>query len=335
MKEVEFYISLDTHKETTTYVVRDKFGQIQADGKCASLYNEIHCAIEPYLFSAVIGLEASTSYYHIYKGFKENGYNIFVANTIQIRQLIAKNDKLDAKRLSEMLRLGSFPESYIPNEKIQRLRSLIHLRHKFRDEKIRIKNQIHAFLDKNGVKIPYRPFYKKWLSVFTKYLEKTDCIELKYAYEHYLSIKERLKQITDEAMNYAKQHWIKEFSLLNSITGLGSVLTTYIIAEIYPIKRFATNKKLRRYAGVIPATKESDDITIKGHLPKTSSRPLLRWALTEAATSVARTKTGLAKYYKKKKKQLKNTKMTKIAVASSLSDIIFKVLSTGKPYQTS
>jgi transposase len=335
MKNVEFYIGLDVHKKTTTCVIRDKYGQIIEDIKCASLYKELHTAIEPYLFSSVIGLEASTSYYHIYREFKENRYDILVANTLQLRQLLAKNDRLDAKRLAEMLRLGSFPLSYIPDEKIQRLRSLIHLRHKFRDERIRIKNQIHAFLDKNGVKIPRKPFCKKWVSTFEQYLKEVDSIELRYAYEHYLSVKERVNQITNESIAYAKKHWIKEFNLLISIVGFGPVLTTYIIAEVHPIQRFDTNRNLRRYAGVVPATKESDDVRIKGHLPKTASRPLLRWALTEASNTIARTKTGIAKYYKKKKRQLKNTGMAKIAVASSLSDIIFKVLSTGKPYHGS
>ena len=39
--------------------------------------------------------------------------------SIRIRELIVKNDKLDARRLSDMLRLNTFPESFIPDKKLK------------------------------------------------------------------------------------------------------------------------------------------------------------------------------------------------------------------------
>jgi hypothetical protein len=129
MKNTKYYIGLDVHKKKTTYVVRYKIGNILLEGETATLYSDLHERFKPYLNSSIIGLESSTSYYTLYKGFLKNGNNIKVANTIKLRQLITKNDKLDAKRLSEMLRLGTFPCSYIPDEKIQHLRSLLQVRH--------------------------------------------------------------------------------------------------------------------------------------------------------------------------------------------------------------
>ena len=126
MKNKKYYIGLDVHKEKTTYVVKDRLGNILLEGEVATLYSELYERLKPFLKSSVIGLEACTSYYTLYQNFLKNNYSIKVANTIQLRQLIAKNDRLDAKRLAEMLRLGTFPCSYIPDEKIQRMRSLVH-----------------------------------------------------------------------------------------------------------------------------------------------------------------------------------------------------------------
>jgi transposase len=111
------------------------------------------------------------------------------------------------------------------------------------------------------------------------------------------------------------------------------VIACYIIAQVFPIKRFPSNKKLRRYAGVIPVSKSSGNYTSKGRIPKTSSRTLLRWALIQAANTIGKTKTPLGSYYRMKKKQKKNAGIAKVAVASSLIDIIYKVLTTKKPYQ--
>ncbi|MCK5030625.1 MAG: transposase, partial [Thermoplasmatales archaeon] len=154
MKNKKYFIGLDVHKEKTTYVVRDRMGNILLEGEAATLYNELHERLKSYLKSSIIGVEACTSYYTLYQNFLKNNYSVKVANTIQLRQLIAKNDRLDAKRLSEMLRLGTFPCSYIPDEKIQRLRSLVQIRHSLMEEKTRCNIRIQAFLDRNGIVMP-------------------------------------------------------------------------------------------------------------------------------------------------------------------------------------
>ena len=335
MKNIKYYIGLDVHKEHTTYVVRDKIGNILLENETATLYSELYPQLKPYLATSLIGLEASTSYYTLYQTFLKNNYNIKVANTIQLRQLITKNDKLDAKRLSEMLRLGTFPCSYIPNEKIQHLRSLVQVRHSLMEEKVRCNARIQAFLDKNGVMMPpQEAFSKHWRQTLTKHLiTGTVSGELQYEYDHFLFLEKKQRQVEQEMKHYTQMNWKKEYMLIQSVTGFGPVLACYIIANVCPIERFPSNRKLRRYAGVIPVTKQSGETTSKGHIPKGSSRKQLRWALVQAANTAGRTDTPLGRYYRKKKKQKKITAIAKIAVASSMIDILYKVLTTKQPYQ--
>jgi transposase len=163
MKNTKYFIGLDVHKQKTSYCVRDKRGNILLENQAATLYSELELRLKPYLNTAKIGLKASTSYYKLYHMFLTKGYDISVANTIQLRQLIAKNDTLDAERLSKMLRLGTFPCSYIPDEHIQHLRSLVQVRHSLIEEKLRCNTRIQAFLDKNGVIMPpQNTFSKHW-----------------------------------------------------------------------------------------------------------------------------------------------------------------------------
>ena len=77
---------------------------------------------------------------------------------------------------------------------------------------------------------------------------------------------------------------------------------------------------------------ESGNKTTGGRIPKNSSRKLLRWALIQAANTAGKTDTKLGRYYRMKKKQKKNAGIAKVAVASSMIDIIYKVLTTKKPY---
>ena len=334
MKNTKYYIGLDVHKERTSYCVRDKLGNILIEAEAATLYSELEHRLKPYLAASMIGLEASTSYYTLYQNFLRNNYHIKVANTIQLRQLIAKNDKLDAQRLSEMLRLGTFPCSYIPEEEIQHLRSLIQKRHALMQEKVRCNNRIQAFLDRNGVMMPLcKAFSKKWKHALMQHLGSGNAsTELRYEYNHYVYLEKTNEQADQEIIGYTKTYWNQEYQLLRSITGFGVLLPCYIIAFVHPIERFLSNRKLRRYAGVIPVAKESGNTTSRGRIPKTSSKALLRWALVQAANTIGKTNTTLGRYYRRKKNQKKNTGIAKIAVASTLVDIIYKVLTTKKPY---
>ena len=334
MKNKKYFIGLDVHKKKTTHVVRDRIGNIVLEGETATLYSELYERLEPYLKSSIIGLESCTSYYTLYQNFLKNNYNIKVANTIQLRQLIAKNDKLDAKRLAEMLRLGTFPCSYIPDEKIQRLRNLLQVRHSLVEEKTRCNNRIQAFLDRNGIVMPPQDaFGKKWRQTLLQYIGSGEVsLELRYEYDHFVYLEKKSEHLGQEISGYTMKHWKKEYILLQSITGFGPVLSCYVIANILPISRFSSNRKLRRYAGVVPAFQESGCKKSKGHIPKTSSRKLLRWALIQAANSAGRTNTKLGYYYRKKKKQKNNASIAHVAVASSMIDIIYKVLTTKKPY---
>ena len=334
MNNTKYYIGLDVHKERTTYVVRDRIGNILLEGETATLYQELFPRLKTYLKSSIIGLEASTSYYTLYQQFFKHGYTVKVANTIQLRQLITKNDKLDARRLSEMLRLGTFPSSYIPDEKIQRIRSLIQTRHSLMEEKVRCNNRIQAFLDRNGVLMPsYKAFTKKWRYALMQHMGSGRVsIELRHEYDHYVFLEKKQEQVEQEIQGYAQKHWTTEYDLLQSITGIGPTVACYTIAHILPIERFPTCKKLRRYAGVVPTCKESGNTRSYGHIPKTSSRRQLRWALIQAANTIGKTNTNLGRYYRRKKRQKKNNGIAKVAVASSLIDIIYKVLTTKKPY---
>ena len=69
MKNTKYFIGLDVHKEKTTYVVKNKIGNILLEGETATLYNELYERLKPYLKSSVIGVEACTSYYTLYQGF--------------------------------------------------------------------------------------------------------------------------------------------------------------------------------------------------------------------------------------------------------------------------
>lgn len=328
IKKVKYFIGLDVHKKSTDYVVRDLDGTIELEGKCASIGKDLYEILEHYLFSCIIGLETNVEIYPIYEYFKEKSVDIIAGNTIQLRTLIGKNDRLDAKRISDMLRLNTFPSAFIPRGKIKQLRSIVKTRHTTLQEIHRLNYQIQALTRKYGLRMPSgESFTKRWKQVLEGYLVLNQGdIALKHLYDTYKFVNSQLEQITNQMSIFAKAHFPKEYKAISDHRGIGDTITPYLISEIHPITRFSSEKKLRRYAGVIPVSNETGDKVYSTYLPKTTSRTLLRYAFIEAASCMSKHDEKIKAYYKKKKKEKKLYNKTLMYVASSISDKIYKTL---------
>jgi len=326
-KGPKFIIGLDAHKAFTQCAVRDQNGNLILNQPCATTANDVKSLIEPFSFSCIIGIECNTESYPIYDGLK-NEFNIKVANTIQLRTLVGKNDSLDAQRLADMLRLGTFPCSFIPEEHISTLRSIVKVRHSILKECTRLQHQIKAFARKNGIRLVHREGISKAnLTILQKYLADHSTTSLRFLLDQYTFTAQKLEQVTNEMAGLAQSRFPKEYASISLIRGIGDILTSYFISEICPISRFKSEKKLRRYAGIIPCSEQSGGKTYATYLPKNTSRGLLRWALVEAANCTSKHNDELKAYYQKKKREKKIHGKAIMAVARSVSDKIYKSLS--------
>jgi transposase len=79
---------------------------------------------------------------------------VHVANPTRVREIAKskkKTDKHDAEVLAQKLRLGYFPEVYIPDEKTEAIRTIIRHRVSLGKKVTAVKNYIHALLTLNGI----------------------------------------------------------------------------------------------------------------------------------------------------------------------------------------
>ncbi len=324
-----FFVGLDVHVKRTFFAVRHENGSVVAEGNTASVYKDVKAALEPYYSSCLVGMEASTSFYPLRDGFLQDEVAVKVANVLRIRQLVVKNDKLDARRLSDMLRLKTFPESFIPPKNVQHLRNLVTVRHAMLTDKNRTQARLWAACTRAGICLPVRSLFSQKGMLLLKSLVDSgkasrDIVLLISCYE---TGKMHLERATAELTSCAQATFPKESAKLQEQEGIGPIIAAYIIADVCPISRFASEKKLRRYAGVICCSRESGGKQYDSSLPKSSSRTLLRWALVQAAIHVMRAKgTTLYAYYQSKKNKGKQKAI--MAVARQLSDKVFRLLST-------
>ena len=328
------YAGIDAHKRTCTIVIIDDQGKKIKEGIVKTDEFEIKGFFAPYKDRICAVVETCLNWFFIHKILKGYIQDIKVAEAYKLRIIAeakVKTDSLDAYHLAQLLRIGYIPEIYIPDEKTIKLRELIRARVYLVRLKTRMKNKIHSLLDKNGFhNHPGTDLFGKAGRNFLRQLTIGKPEEGIIA--RYLEIIEKLEE-NIKAFEVIVSNNIdetKEIKLLKSIPGIGKISSQLLLAEIGEIKRFRTKGKLCSFAGLCPRVYNSGEVERRGHISK-AGNAYIRWILTECAQVASRHSPGMRKVFCRIQRK-HGTKVAIIAVARTLLEVVFNVLTKGEEF---
>ena len=329
------YAGIDAHKRTCTIVIIDDQGKKIKEGVVKTDEFEIKGFFAPYKDNVSAVVETCLNWFFIHKILHGYIREIKVAEAYKLRIIAeakVKTDSLDAFHLAQLLRIGYIPEIYIPDEKTIKLRELIRARIYLVRLKTRMKNKIHSILDKNGFQNhPGTDLFGKAGRNFLRQLTIGKPEEGIIA--RYLGIIEKLEEDIKafEIIVSNNVDETKEIKLLRSIPGIGKIASHLLLAEIGDIKRFRTKGKLCSFSGLCPRVYNSGEVERTGHISK-AGNAYIRWILTECAQVASRHSPGLRKIFCRIQRK-HGTKVAIIAVARTLLEVIFNVLTKGEEFR--
>jgi hypothetical protein len=102
-------------------------------------------------------LEATWGWYWAADVITEAGGRVHLAHPLGIagfENRRVKNDRVDARLLADLLRMGRLPESWIPPEGVRHQRELVRYRRKLSQLRAGLKAQVHVVLGKEGLLPP-------------------------------------------------------------------------------------------------------------------------------------------------------------------------------------
>jgi transposase len=249
---------------------------------------------------AAIALEATTGWRFVVEELQTAGVEAHLAEPADTRALRgpkrrAKNDRQDARHLRELLQAGRLPESWIPPEHIQELRSVVRFRKTLMDDRRAWQQRIQAVLYHQGQ--PARPHLltvdkREWLASLELSPAGRQAVDL--ALRMIDRLDEELEPIERQLVHYARQQ--QGCRALMRHYGIGALTATAILSEQGDARRFSSSRKAIRHSGLDVTVYESDDKRAPGKLSR-QGPPVLRWALYEAATSAARPTSPDHSYY--------------------------------------
>jgi transposase len=250
-----------------------------------------------------------------------------------------KTDKLDARGLNRLQRVGTLPTVWIPPAELRDKRDLARTRMMLVGQRTSLKNRLHATLDKYALDVDgvSDMFGKKGLELLvqaigklppeTQFSARTTLEALEDIEEAIEGLEDRMREVFEET---------EEMRLLRSMPGIGFILAVVISGEIGDVGRFGRAEQLASYSGTTPHVSSSGGKTRYGGLQKKVNH-YLQWAFIEAANSVClhhkkRPQRHVSRIYERIRDRKGHGKAIG-AVARHLAEATFWVLTKKEPYR--
>jgi transposase len=333
-------IGVDFHKKTSSYHVLNENG---------TLLNRCKIANDPELFIAFISsfegpknlaMEATRSWSLYYDTIKDHVDSFCLGHPAKMKLIThqeRKNDTQDAKHIAELTMKNYLPKAHVTEATERHLRSLVRARGSFVDKRRRVKQQIHALIDRN-IWPCHKP--KNFKNLFCgRGIEWLKTVELpkheRFILNHYLDLFEYLRIQIKTVESYISQCDVPFAygKYLRTVPGfMTSTVNFYtVLVETSDINRFHKAKGYAYYAGLVPREYSSGEKYKTGGLVKGANMHL-RTALIESTLAAIRVDKGLRAYYKKVKER-NGSGPAIVATARKIANAIYSVLKEQRYYR--
>ncbi|HET7325632.1 MAG TPA: IS110 family transposase [Halococcus sp.] len=272
------YLGIDIHKRYAQVAVMDENGEIEREVRVENA--NLDELAQEYAGSEA-AIEATSSYYHVYDTLSEY-LDVAVADPAKVK-LIAdsdrKTDRIDAKQLARLVRLGSIPESYVPSDEIRECRALVRGRYELVQNRKDYANKIHGLLTEHGITRKVKPLSVKGREFLTELTLPEPWNTLLETYLELIeTFTDQIKRLDAAIEEQAASR--PETQRLMTIPGVSYYSALLIYAEVGEIGRFDEAKQVVSYAGLNPVIRESGDSRFEGGISKKGSGKL-RWILVQ------------------------------------------------------
>ncbi len=298
-----YYIGLDIHKKTISYCIKLQDGTKVKQGEIVADRNSLRQWLSELPVPWKGAMEATMFTGWVYDFLKPHALELKVAHPEMLKAITAakkKNDRADAEKIADLLRVNLLPECYMASEDIRELRRILRYRNMIVRTSVKMKNKISGLLMEVGATYSKKRLHGK--KYFNELLERvedvppsvSDLLQLsRCGLEMFQGIQKKLiDTLRDNDL-------IRErVERLMTIHGIGEVTALTWVLEIGDSGRFNSIKQAVSYCGLCSAQKESAGKEQRGPISKKRNKHL-QTVLIEAAKLAPRWNEQLAEIHAK------------------------------------
>jgi transposase len=322
-----YYIGLDLHKKIIAYCVKTVSGVIIRRGTVAAtrpaLLEWIKSLPQPW----VAAMEATMFTGWVYDFLTPHAKQLFVAHPEMLKAITAakkKNDRADAEKICDLLRVDLLPQCYMAPEDIRELRRVLRYRNHVVRMATTIKNRTSGLLMEVGAEYSKRRLHgRKYFNNLLETVEDVppsvkELLKLSRAgLEMFTAVQKKLLAALRE-----NERIRERVRRLMTIPGVGEVTALTWALEIGDPERFSVRQAIS-YSGLCSAQKESAGKETRGPISKKRNKHL-QTVLIEAAKLAPHRNSRLAQIHERELAKGNRNRAT-LAVARKLVTYLLTV----------
>ena len=333
---ISHYIGFDVHKKSISYCVKTKDGTIVEEGKLRATREALrqwaaqrrepwHGAMEATLFSGWI--------YDVLKPFAAK---LEMGHPARMKAIFAgkkKNDKLDARKIADLVRADLLPVCYVGPTEMRELRRMLRYRNLVVAQAVQMKNRMSGMLMEVGAEYSKRRLHGK--EYFNELMDQLE--EVPESVKDLLRLSRGSVEMFETVQRQLLERLQKEpllrqrVELLRSIRGVGEVTALSWALEVCDPRRFPSIDDAVSYCGLTSALKESAGKQQRGPISKQRNAHL-QTVLIEAAKLAPRWNPQLAAIHERELERGHRNRAT-LEVARKLVAYLLAVDKSGQPFQ--
>ncbi len=286
-KQHKYYCGIDLHTKKMYLCILDENGDVKLHKNINTESEVFLSAIAPFREDIVVAVECMFTWYWLADLCIREGISFVLGHALYMKAIHggkAKNDKIDSRKIAALLRGGMIPKAYVYPAKMRATRDLLrrrnHLMRKRAELFAHIQNTRSQYnlpepmgriaVSKNRVGIIERfdqPSVQNNIAVDLEMIETYDKV---------------LSKLEWNITKTAKEHDPLSYALLHSVSGIGKILSLFILYEIENINRFKRVQDFVSYSRLVKSIRESNGKKY-GTGGKKIGNAHLKWAFSEAS----------------------------------------------------
>src|SRR5215475_8644614 len=287
-KQHQFYCGIDLHARSMYVCILSQDGEIVLHRNMKAAPDPFLKAVAPYREGLVVAVECIFTWYWLADLCAHEGIPFVLGHALYMKAIHggkAKSDKIDSQKIAALLRGGMLPKAYVYPAQMRVTRDLLrrrtHLMRKRSELLSHVQNTNSQYnLPEIGKKIAYKANREGVAERFSdSAVQKT--IEVDLALITYYD--ELLKDLELYILKTAKHDDAHTLYLLQTVPGIGKVLSLVLLYAIHRIDRLPSVQACASYARLGKCSKESGGKRL-GTSGKKIGKAHLTWAFSEAAS---------------------------------------------------
>ena len=253
------YIGLDVHQEAITVAVRDGAGKLIMESIVETKANTLLEFLHGLRGDLHVTLEEGTWAAWLYDVLKPHVREVVVCNPRRNALLKegSKNDRVDARKLSELLRAGLLRAVYHGENGLRTLRELARTYEVVSKDLLRVMNRIKALYRSwgiacSGTQVYGRRHREQWLN---KIAETGVRRRAELFYQQLDGLQTLRHTVRGELLAESRKH--QAVKVLRQIPFIGPMRAAQLLALMQTPHRFRSKRQLWTYSGLAVETHDS------------------------------------------------------------------------------